>query len=154
MLARGALLKGVCRWTATTRAYLRISQRPVSHPVTNPVFDASCYRATSESSASYNGAAALKFTLAPTCKSRHRDEYPFTTLYADPGTYAPLEAVGASSGDGNVSVAFAERFGTFDGRTMPATMHVDISGSGLMFWLQIHVAERYSDYRFMSSPNA
>jgi hypothetical protein len=125
-----------------------------SNPVSKPVFAPHCYRATGETPATLDGTPVLKLALAATCGSYH--DYPFTTLYIDPQTYRPLEVSGvASPGQGDsksVTVALDQRYAGFDGRWMPVSLNVDVTGSGFMFWLQVHLREIYSAYEFRSNP--
>lgn len=126
-------------------------------PVEHPLFNAACYRATGESPASFENEPALKIDLAATCsESKPSDHnYPFTALYVDPRTLAPLDAVGVvpqDSGSKDVSVSMEQRFARFGERSMPTSMKVDVSGSGLMFWLQVHLDEEFSDYQFLNAP--
>jgi hypothetical protein len=126
-----------------------------SNPISRPVFAPRCYRATGETPATLDGTAVLKLTLAATCGTYH--DYPFTTLYIDPQTYRPLEVSGvATPGDGDsksVTVALDQRYAGFDGRWLPVSLNVDVTGSGFMFWLQVHVREIYSGYEFRSTPS-
>lgn len=129
------------------------------NPVSRPIFDPACYRATGERPTTIDGSAEIAFTLVPTCPDKHPGDHnhPFTTLYADPGTLRPLDVNGTVTGGKNgtnVSVTMDEAFGRYGGRVMPSTMKVDVSGSGWMFWLQVHVHETYTDYEFLNSPNA
>ena len=125
-----------------------------SNPVSQPVFAPHCYRATGETPATLDESPVLKLTLAPTCGTYH--DYPFTTLYIDPQTFRPLEVSGvATPGDGDsktVTVALDQRYAGFDGRWMPVSLKVDVTGSGFMFWLQVHLSEIYSDYDFRTKP--
>ena len=128
-----------------------------ANPVSHPSFDPACYRATGESESTYDGARALKIDLEPTCASHNTDdvEYPFTTLYVDPQTLHPINVSGVvkpTEDNKDVTVALDQRFGEFDGRVLPSQLNVDVSGHGWMFWLQVHVIERYGDYRFTTSP--
>ncbi|MBV8116930.1 MAG: hypothetical protein JOZ01_03070, partial [Candidatus Eremiobacteraeota bacterium] len=50
-----------------------------------------------------------------------------------------------------VSVSLAQRFAEFDGRVLPSSIKVDVSGSGFMFWLQVHLTESYSNFQFLNS---
>lgn len=126
------------------------------NPITHPPFDPACYRATAEADAEYDGGSALKFTLAAVCKNRPGDnDYPFTTLYVDPDTMHPLDVTGtAKPTDDNkdVSISLDLHYRDFGGRVLPASVKVDVSGAGWMFWLQVHVTETYADYRFSNSP--
>ncbi len=125
-----------------------------SNPVSQPVFAPHCYRATGETPATLDESPVLKLTLTPTCGSYH--DYPFTTLYIDPQTFRPLEVSGvASPGDGDsksVTVALDQRYAGFDGRWMPVSLKIDVTGTGFMFWLQVHLSEIYSDYEFRTKP--
>jgi hypothetical protein len=125
-----------------------------SNPVSQPVFAPRCYRATAEAPAMLDGSPVLKLSLAATCGSYH--DYPFTTLYVDPQTYRPLEVSGvATPGDGDsksVTVALDQRYAGFDGRWLPVSLNVDVTGTGFMFWLQVHLREIYSDYEFRAKP--
>jgi hypothetical protein len=132
------------------------SQNAEFNPITHPAFKADCYRATSETPASYDGVDAVKFALVATCKEPASDshEYPFTTLFADAKTLHPLYAIGSvpeTDDDKNVAVSVEEQFGDFGGRVLPTLLKVDISGSGIMFWLQVHVREAYANYRFLNT---
>ena len=128
----------------------------IANPITAPIFDPACYRATSESPATFDGAPAVKLDLVPVCSERHHDnDYAFTTLYVQPGTLRPIDANGVvptGTASKDVAVSMDQRFGVFDGRVMPTLMKVDVTGSSWMFWLQVHVRETYSDYRFLTSP--
>jgi hypothetical protein len=124
-----------------------------SNPVAKPAFRAQCYRATDESATTLDEEPVLKLAIAPTCGSSH--EFPFSTLYIDPKTYRPLEVSGAatpSEGSKSVTVALDQRYAAFDGRWMPESLSIDVTGSGLMFWLQVHVKEIYSAYDFREKP--
>jgi hypothetical protein len=127
-----------------------------SNPVSRPLFDPTCYRATGERAATFEGREALAIDLAATCKDTHPSEHdhPFTTLYIDPHTMQPLDVNGSlpdSADSKMVSVSMDERFASVSGRVLPSSIKVDISGSGLMFWLQVHVTESYSNYQFLGS---
>ena len=120
-----------------------------SNPVLRPAFDPRCYRATSEERASYNGADALLFELTPTCGTR--DNYPFAQLYADRSTWQPLAATGTffdREARGGANVGIEQRYGTFGGYVLPALLNVDVKGTGLAFWVNVHAEERYESYRF------
>jgi hypothetical protein len=125
-----------------------------SNPVSQPVFSPRCYRATAETPATLDGSPVLKLSLTATCGPSH--DFPFTTLYIDPQTYRPLEVSGvATPGDSDsksVSVALDQRYAGFDGRWMPVSLNVDVTGTGLMFWLRVHLREIYSDYEFRATP--
>lgn len=127
-----------------------------SNPVSNPLFDAKCYRATGERRTSFKGRDVLELTLQPTCAQAHPGDhkYPFTTMYADPRSLAPIEVTGtpSSSEDSkNVTVSLDQQFTEVDGRIMPSSIKVDVSGTGIMFWLQVHVDESYANYQFLNS---
>lgn len=126
--------------------------RHASNPVTKPAFYAACYRATGESLSAYGDASALEISLVSICSDDANNA--FSTLYADPRSLRPLEVKGWAFDHeqlGRVKVALDERFALFDGRTMPAALRVDVTGSGMLFWVQAHVDETYSDYRFLQT---
>ncbi len=124
-----------------------------TNPISHPLFDPKCYRATSEQPTTYQGIAAVRFTLASRCDAHH--DGAFSSLIADAASFRPLDASGTTHGDGDdakiVTVTFDQRYAGFDGRWLPASIRIDITGSGFMFWLQEHVREVYSDYRFTNS---
>jgi hypothetical protein len=128
-----------------------------ANPVSHPAFDPACYRATKESQATFEGQTVIKLDLVPTC-SNHNDgdvEHPFTTLFADAQTLRPLDVSGkvVPTGDNKVvTVALDQRFAEFSGHVLPSRLKVDVTGTSFMFWLQVHVDETYSDYRFTASP--
>ncbi len=129
------------------------------NPVSKPIFDPACYRPTAERTRTLDGAAALAFTLVSTCPDKQPGEHdhPFTTLYADLGTLRPLDVNGTVEGgrdSTNVTVTMDETFAQYGDRVMPSAMKVDVTGSGLMFWLQVHLHETYSNYEFLNSPSA
>jgi len=123
-----------------------------SNPVTKPAFDAKCYRATGETPSTYDGAPAFEINLESICPNDANNA--FATLYVEPHSLRPLDVTGSASvreNVGHVNVSLDQTFAVFDGRSMPATLRVDVKGSGLMFWLHVHVNETYSDYRFLNS---
>ena len=128
------------------------------NPVSRPLFDPACYRATGEVTTTVAGTPAIAFALAATCPDKHPGDHdhPFTTLYAQPGTLRPLDVNGTIVGKNrnDVTLTMDQTFADFDGHVMPASMKVDVSGSGLMFWLQVHVRETYTTYQFLNSPSA
>lgn len=126
------------------------------NPITHPAFDPKCYRATGQRNSSFEGTAALEISLAATCKSRRAEDndYPFTTLYVDSHTMRPLDVNGTvpeSEKNKGVTVALDQHFGQYAGRVLPSSFKLDVSGSGLMFWLQVHLTETYSNYEFLNS---
>jgi len=126
--------------------------RRESNPVTKPAFDAACYRATGETLSTYGGAPALEIGLASICENDPNNA--FETLFVDPQSLRPLDVAGSASIHehlGHVNVSLDQTFAVFDGRSMPAALRVDVTGSGLMFWLHVHVNEAYSDYQFLRS---
>lgn len=128
-----------------------------SNPVSHPAFDPSCYRPTAEMQINYNGTPAVKFDLAPTCKSPSPDddEYPFTTLCASADSLQPLDVRGTvrpNSDSKDVTVNIDQAYGNYEGRVLPSRLKVDVSGSGWMLWLQIHVTETYNEYAFTDKP--
>jgi len=130
-----------------------------SNPVTHPTFDPACYRATGESETTYEGQPAVRLTLAPVCASKnpHDVEYPFTTLYAQRDSLHPLDVNGTvepTDDSKSVTVSLDQRYADFGGRVLPTRLKVDVSGSGWMFWLHVHVVETYGDYQFLNSPSA
>lgn len=151
----GKVVSGTSNFTVMTGS----DDERATNPVSSPIFDPACYRATGESVVTFEGQAALKLSLAPVCREKQSSDhdYAFTELYVNPIDFHPIDAHGAVPSDDdskNVSVQLDQRFATFDGRVMPSAMSVDVSGSGWMFWLQVHVHEVYSDYRFLNSPSA
>jgi hypothetical protein len=126
--------------------------RHESNPVTKPAFDAACYRATDERLSTYDGAPALEISLVSICENDKNNT--FATLYAEPHSLRPLDVQGSASIHehlGHMQVSLDQTFAVFDGRSMPAALRVDVRGSGLMFWVQVHVNETYSDYQFLNS---
>jgi hypothetical protein len=126
--------------------------RHESNPVSKPAFDAACYRATGERLSPYGEASALEIALVSICDKDPNNA--FSTLYVDPHSLRPLEVKGWSFDHeqvGRVKIVLDERFAVFDGRTMPAALRVDVTGSGLLFWVQVHADETYSDYQFLDS---
>jgi hypothetical protein len=127
-----------------------------SNPVSRPLFDPKCYHATGERAASFEGSDALQITLAATCKDKHPgdNDYPFTTLFVDPHTMRPLDVNGTvpeTDSNKGVSVSLDQRFENYNGYVMPSAIKVDVTGSGLMFWLQVHMTESYSNFQFLNS---
>lgn len=127
-----------------------------SNPVSHPAFDPHCYRPTGERTSSFAGAPAVEISLTATCKSARRDDdaYPFTTLYVEPRTMQPLDVRGTvtpSDGNKSVTVALDQRFAAFSGSVMPSSFKLDLTGSGVMFWLQVHLTETYANYQFLNS---
>jgi hypothetical protein len=112
------------------------------------VFDPACYRPTGEAAASRNGRNVVSFTLAPTCNGT--DKNPFTKLYVDPVSMRPIEATGIRRNE-NVRVSVSERFSTVREWSVPASLKVDIEGTGFVFWLQVHALMTFSDYGFYAS---
>ena len=118
------------------------------HLDTKDAFDPACYSPDAESTVQRNGRALVEFVLHATC--RPADEAPFTSLDTMPQTFRPLEARGTRDHE-NTRVDVVERFTTVDDVTVPSSLKVDISGRSLGSWLQVHVLQRFSDYRFFAS---
>jgi hypothetical protein len=112
------------------------------------VFDPACYRPTGEASASRNGRNVLSFALASTCNGT--DKNPFTMLYVDPVSMRPIEATAIRRNE-SVRVSVSETFSTVREWSLPASLKVDIEGSGLVFWLQVHALQTFSNYGFYAS---
>ncbi len=127
-----------------------------SNPVSRPLFNPTCYRATDEHATTFEGRQAVEIAIAATCKDAGAGEhnYAFTTLYADAHTMQPIDVSGTvpeTNENKMVSVALDQRFANFGGHVLPSSIKVDVSGSGLMFWLQVHVTETYTNYQFLDS---
>jgi hypothetical protein len=162
---------GVAHDTEHTRVVVRVSdgtivagKEPVdvdsrssydrheSNPVTKPAFDASCYRATDERLSTYDGVPALEISLASICQNDKNNA--FSTLYVDPHSLRPLDVRGSATiheSVGRMKVSLDQTFAVFNGRSMASALRVDVTGSGLMFWLQVHVYETYADYEFLDT---
>jgi hypothetical protein len=155
-------VNGLGNASQTDRVVVRVSDGKVvagHSDITSPIFDPTCYRATAETQTTFEGEPAVKFDLIATCREKHPGDhdYALRTLYVNPQTLAPIDANGtilSGSNSNNVSVSVDERFATFDGHVMPSSIKVDVSGTGVMSWLQVHLHETYSNYQFLNSPSA
>ena len=152
---QSARVRGMGAVESTSRIVLRTADKKVVHGgepgvvnIDAEVFDPECYRPTGEETTSRDGRTVVSFTLAPTCRAAGKD--PFTTLYADPVTMRPTEVTGTRESE-RVRVSVEEKFSTVRDWSVPASFKVDIEGSGIVFWLQIHALKTFSDYRFYAS---
>jgi len=119
-------------------------------PVAHPAFKPSCYQAVSAKLRDYEGRNLEAITLRETC-SRSESDKDFDTLYVDPDTHEPVVATG-SGDDEHVLVRLNQEFTKVGNRALPSTFYVRVHGSGFMFWLDVLVDQRYTDYRFSSTP--
>jgi hypothetical protein len=119
-------------------------------PVKHPAFRAACYNATSARMQRYDGNDLEALTLRSQC-GKNPDDKDFDTLYVDPRTREPVAAVG-SSNDEHVAVRLVQQFAHAGDHTLPASLYARVQGSGLMFWLDVLVDQRYGDYRFSATP--
>jgi uncharacterized Zn-binding protein involved in type VI secretion len=157
-------VNGLGNASQTDRVVVRVSDGKIvagrsNITIEGKIFDPTCYRATGETQTTFEGTPAIKLDLVATCPEKHSGDhnYAIRTLYADPQTLVPIDANGtilSGSNSNNVGVSVDERFATFDGHVMPSSIKVDVSGTGIMFWLQVHVRETYSGYQFLNSPSA
>jgi hypothetical protein len=121
-----------------------------TEPVKGAAFRASCYEAKGATMTSYLDKPVEAIALRETC-SKNKDDKDFDTLYVDPRSHEPVAAVGTDSGD-NVDVHLAQAFSRTGDHVLPSTLYVRVKGSGLMFWLDLLVDQRYENYRFSATP--
>lgn len=109
-------------------------------------FDPHCYAPKSENAARWNGQAALRFELQPTC----RNDNGITELYADPQTLRPIAVDGnvTDTGDSNMTVAMELRYTTVGQYTVPSAIRAHAVGHGWLFWARERVEVDYAGYRF------
>ena len=150
-LSDGKIVASAASPSTSTVTRRTIGANPIR--ITKPAPDAICYRASGREAIDADGAPpALEIALASTCGNDHNNT--FATLYVEPHSLRPLDVKGSASTHehlGYVKVSLDQTFAVFDGRSMPVALRVDVTGSGLMFWIQVHVSETYSDYQFLNS---
>ena len=149
------VVRGMGAVESKSRIVVRTADKKVVHGdapgavvIDKGVFDPACYRPTGEATASRNGRNVLSFALSPTCNGE--DKNPFTTLYVDPVSMRPIEVTGTREHE-NARVSVSETFRTVREWSVPASLKVDIEGSGFAFWLQVHALKTFSDYGFYAS---
>ncbi len=123
------------------------SNGDASEATDHPPFDANCYSGAEAQAATYDGRSLEAIALTDRCKTDKHSDTDFQTLYVDPKTYAAVAVVGVRN-DGPVAVSLDQRFLKTQGYVMPASFHIHVKGSGLMFWLDVLADQTYSDYRF------
>jgi len=117
-----------------------------SPTVRDQPFDPACYTATAARSAQFLGRPAEELTLRGTCKTDRGDQ-DFSRLYIDPVSHTPIAVTGGDP-DKTVAVRLEQRFASVDNHVVPASLLVDIKGTGFMFWLNINVQQEYTKYSF------
>jgi len=121
-----------------------------SPTVRDSPFDPACYAATAARTTLFEGRPAEELTLRGTCKSDKGDQ-DFSKLYIDPVSRTPMAVTGGDS-DKTVAVRLEQRFVSVDHHVVPASLLVDIKGSGFMFWLNLSVRQEYTKYAFSNTP--
>jgi hypothetical protein len=124
--------------------------------VHNSVFNPKCYVVTGARRAQFEGHAAEELALRSTCHDRSdgdkssdpKNEGDFTTLYIDPVSHVPLAVIGGNPDDKTVAVRIDQHFTQASGHVVPSSLHVEVKGSGFMFWLNVVVREEFSDFAF------
>lgn len=138
----GAIVSGTAGSTIQTTHYSSNG----GNPVTSSPFTPKCYKPVSESPARWDGNAATAIALRDVCGGDPEDN-PFTTLYVDPATGAPVAADGTFSESG-VSVTLTQRYGRFGAYVLPTGINANVRGHGMLFWVREYAQNAYSDYRF------
>jgi len=110
-------------------------------------FKPSCYIPKSESLATWDGQAALRFELQPACK----DSGGASELYADPRIFRPIAISGLINTDSNIGVAIEMRYTTIGQYTVPSSMRVHVIGHSWLFWVRERAQVDYTDYKFYQS---
>jgi hypothetical protein len=125
--------------------------------VHDAVFNPKCYVATGARRAQFEGRAAEELTLRSTCHDRGDDDDKssdaknqgdFTKFYVDPVSHVPLAVTGGNPDDKTVAVKIDQHFTQASGHVVPSSLHVEVKGSGFMFWLNVVVREDFSDFAF------
>lgn len=109
--------------------------------------DMSCYRATSEEQARWNGQVAVRFEIRSSCEN----DKGLTELYADPQTLRPIATDGNVSSDDSsapMTIAIEVRYATIDGYSVPSSIRAHAAGHGWLFWARERAEVDYSDYLF------
>ncbi|HEY8314250.1 MAG TPA: hypothetical protein VIG51_08725 [Candidatus Baltobacteraceae bacterium] len=112
-------------------------------------FESNCYVPKSEDQTRWNGQAALRFELQPTCK----DDNGITELYVDPQTLAPIAADGnvTDTDDSNMTVAIELRYTTAGRYSVPSSIRAHAVGRGWLFWARERAEVDYSGYQFYNA---
>jgi hypothetical protein len=120
-----------------------------TNAVTHPPFQPDCYVPEAAGGATFDGRPAERIALHDRCEQTGEDAA-FDAFYVDPVTHQPLAAVGAIDRD-RVAVRIEQRYASFAGHIMPASVDVTVKGKGLMVWLDVSARIVYSDYRFSAT---
>lgn len=138
----GAIVSGVGQSSIRTAHYSSNG----GNPVTSPAFMPKCYQPVSESPARWDGNAATEIALRDVCGGDPEDN-PFTTLYVDPNSGAPV-AVDGTFSDSGVSVMLTQRYGRFGAYVFPTRIDANVRGRGMLFWVREYAQDTYAQYRF------
>ena len=114
-------------------------------------FDAACYTAKSARLTTFESRSLEAISLSGGCETNKKEgedsDTDFQTLYVDPQTREPVIAIGTGNSN-DVAVHLEQRFVKTQGYVMPASFHIHVKGSGLMFWLDVLADQTFSNYRF------
>ena len=147
--ADGAIVKGELPETLPGSVHIGNGDRSGLEPVKHPAFKPACYEPTSATMQQYEGANLEAIALRGLCSNKKSDQ-DFDTLYVDPRSHKPV-AVTGSQNEESVTVRLAESYAHTGDYVMPSTLYVRVHGTGFMFWLDVLVDQRYSDYRFSAT---
>jgi hypothetical protein len=119
-------------------------------PIAHAAFKPRCYEPARATTREYGGRSLEAIELRELC-GKSKDDKDFDTLYVDPRTHEPVAATGNADED-HVLVRLEQQFTRVGDHALPSTLYVRVQGSSFMFWLDVLVDVRYSNYRFSSTP--
>ncbi|HUY11654.1 MAG TPA: hypothetical protein VMV73_05275 [Candidatus Dormibacteraeota bacterium] len=142
--ADGAIVSGVP--PADSHAYQSKNGTSYNPFSKHWLFHPRCYVPTSANQTQWNGHAALRIELKPTCKG----DSGITELYADPQTLRPIAVDGniVDPSDPTVITAIELRYATIDRYTVPSSLRVHVVGHGWLFWMRERADVEYTEYEF------
>jgi len=142
----GVVVKGKVPSAPRAEVHVGNERDQGMEPVRHAAFKPACYEAKSARMQSYQGRQLEALQLQDLC-SKDPGDKDFDTLYIDPRSLEPVVASGSDDSD-HVDVQLLQNFTRVEDHVLPSTLYVRVKGSGLMFWLDLLVDERYDRYRF------
>ena len=114
-------------------------------PITQHLFDPSCYSATGERTTNWNGHDVIAINVS--AKKDSCDDLSVHTIFADASSRTLLGADGSETDEG-MTVDFSVQYVSAGGYIIPSALSAHAHGHGWLFWARERAEVRYSNYNF------